>query len=561
MANDPMIKLDPGGKATILSYNVPEPTSYSGRNLIELALDASYFKPEASQVPPRLLPSQIDLGTLVDRVAQALASGYYDPQLFPNIRIRNNALAIRAVDRVSQTAGAALVGAAPGMGNSTLTAVGQPLPVRNLMARIDPQVVAQRMMAGERLNIFRNLHGTYDYNFIPEPVKARPRIMLVETYRLSSFSSSYGAGRVIKTFSLLPGEKTHISVKTYTKTETEASQSSSIFDSFSEESSNEFESAVQNEQTDKRAQAESFEYHAEADAHASWGFGSANISGGVKGGSNASREQFSRNVSNAARRHAEAASAKRDININTSYESKVSTGEETSIEREIQNVNVGRTLNFIFRQMNQEYISLLHLVDVSVAFFNGYAESRMEVPLYDLDSLLNTIIVNAKTAEVRQLIVNELATIFDYDDSVQSFVEERQLIGANNKPSADHSYLRVRKDLTSTYKDDVTGAAFSVPGIILAANKVVLRTEGVIVETLLGQGDGLDDYSHGLQDETVRERQLTNDERDAEVKLDLLRQKVISSKDSAEAALFPQVFPQPKVEEDGCDGNGNHGHN
>ena len=38
MANgiEPMIKLEPGGKAPILSYNVPEPTSYSGRNFIEL---------------------------------------------------------------------------------------------------------------------------------------------------------------------------------------------------------------------------------------------------------------------------------------------------------------------------------------------------------------------------------------------------------------------------------------------------------------------------------------------------------------------------------------------
>ncbi len=34
--SEPLIKLEPGGRATILSYNVPEPASYSGRNFIAL---------------------------------------------------------------------------------------------------------------------------------------------------------------------------------------------------------------------------------------------------------------------------------------------------------------------------------------------------------------------------------------------------------------------------------------------------------------------------------------------------------------------------------------------
>jgi len=38
-----IIKLQPGGKAAILNYNVQEPTSYSGRNFIELKLDKSYY--------------------------------------------------------------------------------------------------------------------------------------------------------------------------------------------------------------------------------------------------------------------------------------------------------------------------------------------------------------------------------------------------------------------------------------------------------------------------------------------------------------------------------------
>lgn len=36
MSKEPMIKLQPGGEAPILSYNVPEGTTYSGRNFIDL---------------------------------------------------------------------------------------------------------------------------------------------------------------------------------------------------------------------------------------------------------------------------------------------------------------------------------------------------------------------------------------------------------------------------------------------------------------------------------------------------------------------------------------------
>ena len=62
------------------------------------------------------------------------------------------------------------------------------------------------------------------------------------------------------------------------------------------------------------------------------------------------------------------------------------TEEQTEIGREIENINVGRTLNFVFRQMNQEFITILHLVDVRVAYFNGDPDYTREVTLPQLDS-------------------------------------------------------------------------------------------------------------------------------------------------------------------------------
>jgi hypothetical protein len=82
-------------------------------------------------------------------------------------------------------------------------------------------------------------------------------------------------------------------------------------------------------------------------------------------------------------KHAAQASAKRDVQVNNDYTSKVETGEETSIEREIQNINVGRTLNFAFRQMNQEFVSILHLVDVRLALARLYGVAGASAPEID----------------------------------------------------------------------------------------------------------------------------------------------------------------------------------
>jgi hypothetical protein len=391
--------------------------------------------------------------------------------------------------------------------------------------------------------------------FIPETPRKllyRPRLFLIETYRLSSFLGQYGAGRTIKTFSLLPGEKTKISIKTYSKTEQEAKQASSILDSVTNESTKDFETTLAREQSNKQGYQESFSYEINAKAEASWGFGSAEVSGGVKGGSSASREEFAKNVSNTTQKHASKASAKRDIQINTSYERKEQKGEETSIEREIENINLSRTLNFVFRQMNQEYITLLHLVDVRVAFWDGdpnpAVSMRKEVPLADLDTLLNSCIKEEKRNEVRQAIIDQLNTIIDYQGNfVTDFVEESVL--NNGEGNEVRRYWRVNPKSSGGRYTDETGNQIMAQGLIISANKYVLRTDGVIVEALLGLGDALDDYSHGLQDQAVKARELDNTLSQTEIDKNNLGITVVQQKDADSAKIFGQVFPccKPQV--------------
>ncbi|QKV90562.1 hypothetical protein HUT19_01240 [Streptomyces sp. NA02950] len=82
---EPITKFDPSGKATILSYNVPEPTSYSGRNIIALDVDnpKEWFRDSAFKAPERT-PAQALRELTATDVATMLRTG--DLKTFPGIR-------------------------------------------------------------------------------------------------------------------------------------------------------------------------------------------------------------------------------------------------------------------------------------------------------------------------------------------------------------------------------------------------------------------------------------------------------------------------------------------
>lgn len=476
---EPMIRLEPGGIAPILSYNVPEPTSYSGRHVIELDVAAEWFAPEALKVPPPP-PASPPPGT-------------------PPRVVRPQIASLGAEVMAREVGTAAIVAAVPA------AASGLPRPLvatgpSAVFKALDADDAVAKVNAGYRLVRYKDFGGNAAARVLPPlPKEPRPRLLLVEVCQLVSYLGAYGAGRVIKTFTLLPGEKTKISVKSYTRSNTDSKSASSILDSYTKESADDFESSLSAEQSDKRSETENFEYHAEAEASASWGWGSAKVSGGVKGGTSSAREEFAKNVSNAAQKHSAKASAKRDVQVNTSYEVKEETGEETSVERTIENVNLSRVLNFVFRQMNQQFTTILQLTDVRVAFFNGYQEMAREVALPQLDSLLETYILPANRAEVRQAILAQIQDIRDYNDQPQPFIEEVAL-------TPNDTYMRVRRDMEFSYTVPVTGTVVRFTGVPLAVNTHTMRTEGIIVEAMLGQASSLDGYAERLQELEVQRR-------------------------------------------------------
>ena len=601
----PIVKMqDDGGGASIVSYNVPEPTTYFGNKYFEIDLEdlvksserftdlddwRTFFKDFAS-LPFTGRDSAINLlGGLgrenLNRSIEWILNHGYNHKKMGNTVSTSSSDDFRqnldfvskffylpsnfeGLQKVERNIENELVGCSRIMqSNTSVTAMasGSSLLVQRPINILDSIVlyrfqkltcltsfdfISNKLLEGNFIAIYRRFSGQFDYKFIPIPEQITPKLFIVEKYKLSSFLGNYGAGRTVKTFSLLPGEKTKITVKTFKKTLVDSKQTSSILDSYTQESADEFEATLGKEQTNKQAQQDKFSWHVEAEAECSFGFASAKVSGGASGENASQREDMAKAVSNSVKKHAQKASAKRDVQVNTSYERKEETGEETSIEREIENINVSRTLNFVFRQMNQEFLTLLHLVDAKICYTSGLPGSYLESSISRLDDFFGNILQNQAANDlIKEGIIDHLCFVIDYKGDIVPFLESKTFNFPNPiypddpKRTLNAKYIRVKSDMVSTYENEASNLKKEVPGIIVSAQLNVMRTDGIFVEALLGQGDGLDTYSHGLQDETVREKQLANELRDKEIEKLRLANLIIENGDPEKAKLFERIFP------------------
>lgn len=556
MSNETLINLQENGVPATINYNTPESVAYDGTNIIELDVDPAMFA--APPVPPL---SKAELAALTEQqVADAMKDGFRNPRLFPNLGVPEGAVAF--ADIVPGPDGKAVT-----YDGCYVTKYG-PLEsaatwVTDRLRHLRPRDVLSHLKERRHLAIFRLSSHRYDCVFL-EPVPdgnlgVRQRIGIIEYYRLSSFLGTYGAGRTINTFSLLPGEKAKVGIKTFKKTTETRRQSSSILDSLNDSSSSDFESIVQEERSDRSTQARMDSWHVEGELTGNWGTGSAKIEAGYKGSASSARDQFAKNVGSSLEKHVMQASNKRDIKVEQSTEATTETGSESNTEREIRNINVGHTLNFVFRQMNQEFLTLLHLIDVRVGYTDGI--TTRVVPLHAIDRLLDEVIVTQtgpggaplppeqqyRTA-LRQAILDEVSTVIDVDGVARTITETVALEDAGGDVLGEYVRLKPPKDLKSVYKVASTGTEIVVDGVVLADMYNVLRTDGIITEALLGRGVGLDPYSQALQQQTVRELQLKNDALEQQVARERAAQALVAAKDKAAVALLAQLYPPPPVE-------------
>jgi hypothetical protein len=361
------------------------------------------------------------------------------------------------------------------------------------------------------------------------------KLMIVESLRLTSFLGNYGSGRVVRTMSLLPGESTTISVRSYSSDTTTTSQTSSIFDSVDDSSSSEFNDTVTAEQSDQTSAKDSLNWQVSATANASWGWGSATIQGGVQSSANSAREDASKTLNTSAQKHAATRSAKRNIQVNAETQHEATTGEDQTVTRTIKNINVSRTLNFVFRQMNQEYLTVQHLVDVRLGYVAAFLRLSdgtpfwlyQEATLPRMYDLINSVVQAPYVEHVYETVLSILQAVPDYLGVTHPVIETVTPRDINGNPGAP--YVRFNRALRQTWSDG-TYTTPEVEGVVINGTKVILRTDGVMVDSQLGQNSALHGYSEGLQQAALLEKQLANLE--ARQRIDIVKNPVAAEVDA-----------------------------
>lgn len=534
------IGADQPGLAAVISGNVPLPGAVTGRRIVRLdaGLTSGQFTTLARSAGR---PWGEDVGVKPGR-GGTLA--------IDNERLAASLGALGATPKFVQSAKPSLASA---RGFSKSATVALPMAAN---ATLGAANLADTVRATSLLPItMRDWVGRPVVVPIDPTEAARPELMLIEVYGFSSFMGNYGVGRTVRTFTLLPGEETKISMKTWRSSEATFQEASSIVDSQSEAASERFADKVQDETSVKSNQSKKEHWYVEAEASASCGFASASVKGGGGGEYQSGREEFAKRASEATSEHAREASSKRDTSVSSSSEMSVKSGEETMTERVIKNVNMRRTLNFVFRELNQAYDTLVHLKDIRIAFTNGRQGSYDEAPVSALRPFLDKYVAPAQVNAVAQMVLRVIGTVFNDQDAPVRAIERFEMTpdgtgwtrsaaapvaGNFPVPPSDGSWFyRFRRGAL-----EQEGATSPVDGIVQKRNRIVMRTDSVIIEALLGQSDALDSYAMMVQEAAAQSRVLANT-RETQAQAMLAAIADPQQRAAAYAAMFNVKPPAP----------------
>ncbi|WP_226703787.1 hypothetical protein [Microbulbifer elongatus] len=513
--NEPKaIQFSEAGQPAKINYQVPLPGAHTGRRIMELdlGLNANDFTSQAKSAGT----SYKDYLGIDPKVKDGL---------IPNDTNVKNFLS-ESIHRISTRVTRLPVDVKPpraGIDNSVTNKSGgkQMHTIAALNNIVDPEVFKENIRSGVVMVPTVGWAGNLLYT--PHPVESseKPKIFLVERYGVSSFLGDYGMGKTVKTFTLLPGETTRISMRTWQSTKESREESSSIIDSHEQSARERFADKIQNETTDKQTKSKTEEWHVEAEVSASWGFGSASVSGGGSGEYSSGREQFAKQAAESVKEHAAESSSKREMSVTSSSEREEESGSETIIERTISNANMRRVLNFVFRELNQEYITKLHLKDVRVAFTNGRRDSWREVPISGLRGFLEEFVVASKIPETARAILKIAGYIADREDVMVPTLERVNLVDHGTRIEIEPATLDANGEFpvptATSYYRFKTGplrqeeSSNPVDGVLLNDSRITMRTDSVIVEALLGQADALDEYAMTIQRAAANKETLANE--------------------------------------------------
>lgn len=533
----PLVRLGKGEAAT-LDYNIPQSSCFEAKGYLTISIPRGYWKEKHLGKPSSNFYTEVQnipRGELDAVVAQARLGLNKSAFTVQGLKLRKVTVEA-AGDTTAKTNKDDLKGDTGGgkddikddYGLSGKDEIkdqyGNPISHEHIIGMIN--VGMQPVFA-------YNMYGNEYLDFQPEPKVPDPRLVICLEYRVCSFLGDYGAGATVKTFSLLPGEETEISIKTYQHRETVSKKSENVLDSFSESSTAELEKLLESEiknnyqkdegstTSDSETQTKYRNWTLDGGIKLSVPKVTANLNGGISGGSSSStsssettslNESIQHMVSTLDRtldKHVSQSSAVRNITVNTELTESSRSGEETSTVRKLKNVNESRVLNFVFRQLLQAYHTITYLEDVRFIYSNGYAETKQVVRLDELPQLLKSLFkTQAQANTIQDAIMGNLCNLVDHEGSKHSFLEhvDEQIdncCGSGNF-SMRRAYCRKRKGISQTWK------GITVPGIIMGVKQRVIRTDSLITEALIGHGEALDCYNIKLSEAAVEKAQLEN---------------------------------------------------
>lgn len=387
-----------------------------------------------------------------------------------------------------------------------------------------------------------------------------PEISVEALRNVVSFGGALGQGNVIKTHSLFPGEKAVLTIESFSKEASSYVLTSSVLDSTSNEAENSLAREVGATNSWNKESSRTSSFSVGIEAKASWGTGSAGGSANYSGSASDLSKSASSSLEKAVRNQANKVSNNRSVKIDTTSTRTTESSLRQSVVRTIENINVSRPLNFVFRQLTQEILTLFTTRDIRVSMRpsvvdNGKVGQLQEIP--DLlrnyffiekvpDDLINkyyTSVVNcARDLGGQDMLNNRTEFLESYPTSDPKSPRFRVNNLRGRKLPTD-SLTRINSDLSSLSKEFEKENGVYFDGYLNDVTRYVIKTEGVYVDCFLSETEGLDEYSSELQIQAIEQKKLDNAITSAKVDALSLAGQLVKSATTVEEKLraFEQI--------------------
>ncbi len=551
---DPFVKYPTPDTGTppMINFNIPQTTAFTTYGKLVKYIDPTWFKDFTKKVPTYNFFDYVK--TLTPNAVQQL----FNPNVAAAPAVLGQFVPYASAPHAGTTLATAGHNYAANAGPKVSASAMQPQMVQALPQQLTFSPIASFAQQGIRgLYSHRIMNGGAIVRYVAQPPVPVPRIMVIEEYTTASYLGDYGAGRVVKTFTLLPGEKTTISIRTYKDQSGTSSASDNMLDSFSDSSATQLDNMMQQEtglsdssSATKGGNDTSYNTYSDSkNSSSAWnisakiniadvvdiggGYGQSKSDTSTTAGGFANTTNYSNSATRASNintltsaldKSVQESNANRQIDVNHTTTSTADSGEEDATVREIQNVNLSRVLNFTFRQLLQQYTTITYLSGLKFGYTNGYPETGAIVDLSALPNMLTDIIMpgndpvsgNPYIDEVMCLLLKPYCSVLNFNDEPKQLIEAiTNTIGGCLTPylpsctTETETIWRIKKGLKDYYPTE-DAAKYTVPGIILDVRNQTLYTDSLIGDALMGAGEALDCFNQKAQDASTMADYIRN---------------------------------------------------